>query len=1307
MQPATAFTERYRLERRVGVGGMGEVWKALDQETGEPVAVKVLLGGALEDAARFAREAQILAGLSHPYIVRYLAHGASADGAPYLVMEWLDGEDLSARLGRGPLGIDESVALALRVADVLAYAHAQQVIHRDLKPSNLFLPGKRLEEAKVLDFGIARLEHAATMTCAGTLLGTPGYMAPEQARGEASIDTRADVFSLGCVLFECLTGEPAFGGQHLAAILTKVLFEETPSVRSVRPEVPEALDALLRRMLSKGREERPLDGRATAEALWALGEPPVRLPSRSIGTPSLTSSEQRAVAVILVSAPPGVEVPRFDGSSTLTLTPDDVVILREAEAHGGASERLIDGSVVVMIAGRSLATDLAAQAARCALSLRAQAGGRRVALTIGRSDRSARSLGPAIDRVARLSGTVARDAAAAAGAVMIDEVVAGLLDARFDVREDDGVFVLHGERAVAEGTRLLLGKATPCVGRERELGMLRALFTETVEEATPQAALVVAPPGTGKSRLAHELLQELRARDEPVSIWIARGDTLRAGSPLEMLGQALRSACGIHEGEPPEIRRDKLLAQVAAWSAPGEQRRVAEFLGEIVGAPFPDEDSLALRSARRDAPLMADQVRAAFLEFLGAACAKAPVLVLLEDLHWGDRPTVQLLDAALRTLEERPLFVLAVARPEVRDVFPKLWESRRLHELRLVELSRRAGERLARHVLGERAAAETIARIVRLSEGNAFYLEELIRWTAEGKGSDMPETVVAMVESRLGELDEGARRLLRAASIFGEVFWVGSVAALLGGEARRSEIAHDLEPLVEREILVRRRESRFSGEEELAFRHALLREGAYATLTEGDRTLGHKLAGAWLEQASEPAAAVIAEHFDRGGDPARAADGYRRAAAQALAGNDLEAVFSHTARALALGASGEARGELALVRTEAHHWRGDIAEALRWAQVAMESLPRGSARWYVAVGDVGQTAGRLGHHERLVALADELAAAWSDDGTTGPAVMAATRVVVRLFFAGIYDRAELLHARIEAVAGRFSGDPAVSGPIFRALSVRAQFAGHLDRCRALTEASLRCFEQTGDVRNACVARGNLAEAEIRLGAYAEAVALLRGAVADAERMGLERAVITGRHNLGFALGRLGAVDEGLAVESEAVTAAVKGDWRSIEGVSRAYLAWLLRSAGELEAAEKEAQRAVALLETTKPFQVVALATRAEVMLARGRPSEALVEAREAMALLASLGKVEEGEELARLVYARALEATGDHPAARAAIADARDRLLATAARIDDLRRRDGFLQNVSENAQILELARAWLGASATAPTFAGDGRPPA
>jgi ATP/maltotriose-dependent transcriptional regulator MalT len=139
-----------------------------------------------------------------------------------------------------------------------------------------------------------------------------------------------------------------------------------------------------------------------------------------------------------------------------------------------------------------------------------------------------------------------------------------------------------------------------------------------------------------------------------------------------------------------------------------------------------------------------------------------------------------------------------------------------------------------------------------------------------------------------------------------------------------------------------------------------------------------------------------------------------------------------------------------------------------------------------------------------------------------------------------------------------------------------------------------------------------------------------------------------------------------------------------------YLAWILRRAGDLDAAEAEARHAVELLEAVKPMQIVARGTLADVLLARGRPAEALAEARRAMALLASLDKVEEGEALLRLAHAEALEATGDHAAARAAIADARDRLLEAAERIDDAARRTTFLANVPENARTLALARAWL-----------------
>src|SRR5262249_28289514 len=160
-------------------------------ETGEPVAIKVLRGCDGHDAVRFQREAWVLHELRHPGIVRYVAEGLDPNGAPYLVMEWLTGCDLNARLQRAELSVAESVALVRRVAEALAVVHAQGVVHRDIKPHNLFLPDERVEDVKLIDFGIARRrDHTQALTGTGMAIGTPGYMAPEQARGDPDIDAR-------------------------------------------------------------------------------------------------------------------------------------------------------------------------------------------------------------------------------------------------------------------------------------------------------------------------------------------------------------------------------------------------------------------------------------------------------------------------------------------------------------------------------------------------------------------------------------------------------------------------------------------------------------------------------------------------------------------------------------------------------------------------------------------------------------------------------------------------------------------------------------------------------------------------------------------------------------------------------------------------------------------------------------------------------------------------------------------------------------------------------------------------------------
>src|SRR5262249_53070721 len=246
-----------------------------------------------------------------------------------------------------------------------------------------------------------------------------------------------------------------------------------------------------------------------------------------------------------------------------------------------------------------------------------------------------------------------------------------------------------------------------------------------------------------------------------------------------------------------------------------EQQRLIEFLGEILAVRVPDDEaSPRLRAARLDSSLMGDQICTAFIDLLGAEAAARPVVLLLEDLHWADSATVRLIGAALRELAARPLYVVALARPEAQALFPERWTGR-LQQLALTPLSRRASEQLVRHVLGDEVSDEALAQLVRLADGNAFYLEELIRATAEGRGgTELPESAVAVVQSRLAVLDEPLRRALRAASVFGEIFWTGGVASLTGDSPAETETL--ARRLVELELVTRRSGSRFAGETELA-----------------------------------------------------------------------------------------------------------------------------------------------------------------------------------------------------------------------------------------------------------------------------------------------------------------------------------------------------------------------------------------------------------------------------------------------------------------------------------------------------------
>ncbi len=266
--------ERFELEAEVHAGGMARVFRARDRQSGAAVALKRPLRDDPNDLARFRQEGTILAELSHPAIVAYVAHGGAGFDDAYLASEWLDGMTLFERLQAGALTMADSVNLIRRAAEALGCAHRARIIHRDVKPANLMLCGEGASKVKLLDFGIAKREQGAGLNAHVTFAGgTWAYMSPEQAMGAAELGARADVFSLGCVLFECLSGSAPFPNERSAAIVAKV-WNEAPRIETRTASVPPKLAALLAKMLARDPNARPRDASIVATELASLGKMP-------------------------------------------------------------------------------------------------------------------------------------------------------------------------------------------------------------------------------------------------------------------------------------------------------------------------------------------------------------------------------------------------------------------------------------------------------------------------------------------------------------------------------------------------------------------------------------------------------------------------------------------------------------------------------------------------------------------------------------------------------------------------------------------------------------------------------------------------------------------------------------------------------------------------------------------------------------------------------------------------------------------------------------------------------------------------
>ena len=1269
----------YHLEEVLGHGGMGIVYRAISPE-GAVVAVKLLQSSPLRrrsEIARFQREARIR--IDHPNVVQVLDAGVD-DDLPWIAFELLEGESLSARLEREPLGLRLAVDLARQVAAGLAAAHAQRVIHRDLKPSNLFLC--RDGTLKIIDFGIARLSGAETqLTMTGNVLGTPTYLSPEQAQGQRALDERTDLWSLGVCLYEMVAGRTPFERASSLATMLAVMIEPAPPLGMVVPSVPPGLSQLVARCLHKEPEARWPDATSLADALAALEVPDLpaapRAPFVAIAdtspalpahSASITPGEERLVAVLLAER-----------------VLDRDRLKAAVQAGGGHLLPVMGDRAIGLFGGETLEGDEVQRAAGAALDARSAA--RWIAVASGRASYSGETgiAGSALN-------SAERGCAARVGGVAIDPQTARVLSDAYDVRAIDGeVFEIVDRSSGIPQTFTPPAMRTATIGREAELVQMRAALEAVREEERAVAVLVSGPPGIGKSHLRWEMGQVLAEDGEEFRLLSARAEPGQRQTAFSLWESALRgrAAVGVERwGWPSLARRAPEREQQRAVRAlvhdamePGpEAEECAVFFAELMGVQR--HSSQQLEAARRDPQLMHDRLRLALEDWLAAASAQGPVAVLLEDLHWADAASLSLLEDLSELLADAPLLVFATARPELLEARPGFLAGEGTVRISPRGLSRGQVGRLAQTIAGRPLPGDVVAALAARTAGNPLFVEQIVsalkeegRLDEDAEDLPLPLTVEAAVQSRLDHLPAKEKDLCKRAAVFERIFTSEDLEALGVFEPLAL-----LSSLSRRELFSSRARSRGSSAREYRFRSPLVRDVAYRLTARSLREDLHlRVASRLAGLDGEPEETAL--HFERARRSEDAAAWYARATALSARRGDAPSVLRCAEKALALGPPRESLFPLHMARSESLEVLGRLEEQLEAPEAAL-AVAGGEAERGRALTDRAIWSWRSGAADegfRMITEAVEVARA---SGNEAVLAIARGRQAAILIYAGRLDEAEV--ALDEAAA--LSDDEA--SPLRPMLAGwRAQLAtarGDLGERRAAYRQAAELYQAAGDLRRAAGAEMNLADAYNRVGAYAEAERALRDALDKCRRVGNRIMEGYALLNLGYALSLLGRHAEALEVlEAGAAIAADTGESRLGLAIRIYRVRALLPSDAASAVAEAQAAVEDAEGQGLDALRVMALMAAARVALVREKSEDALACTVAAMELRDRLGSVEEDEAELFLMYADALERSGRPDDANAIRAKGRERVRELAAAIADEEWRGRFLDDVPAHRRLL------------------------
>jgi tetratricopeptide (TPR) repeat protein len=1277
---------RFAIEREVGRGGVGIVYRAFDQVTSQPVALKVIAlpGVDAGEEARFRREGRVLAGLNHPNIVRLVAFGQLDDGAPYVAMEWLEGEDLAQRQRRAPLTLPQALDVAACVADALGAAHSAGIVHRDVKPSNVFLvrdEAGNVPHVKIVDFGVAMAEDAK-LTRTGAIVGTPAYMAPEQARGDGEIDARADLYALGATLFEMIAGRPPHVGPTPIAILARLVTTPAPRLSEVFLDAPPALDELLARMLATHPEGRPA---RAAEVARELREIRRGLSHEDV----LTRTGQHATPS---SGPPSLGAASFTTSRTgggtrlvtsilATHVPKGAPrarILTHLRARGADATELGGDAIVAHLGVRRALGDEAARAID--LGLRLSKLNAAVGIATGRTriDRT-RPTGEVVDRAAAL----ARDAQR--GQVLADTTTSELARGRYEFQlRTDGTAVIGS--AVA-GRKEGAGGA-PFVGREAELAQIVSAFERAEGDRTPVVVTVVGAPGIGKTRLRREALSRIASHPSTPRVVLVRCEAFAKDHALGVVADIARSLTGAPKGVELQSALDAtdvIIATSGAMVSEAARDIIARLVANV---PLPELDDA--RGAR-------DALWIALTDVCVSLALQAPLVVAVEDAQWADAESLAWVDHLLARSAGKPLWVFATTRPTLFRDEPERFAGRDHVRIELRPLARKTVRTIARAILGERAhgeAGEALAEsIAAQAGGSPLFAEELSRLAAQGRDASSAPTIEAAMQVQLDALEDPVREAAARFAVFGLSGWDLGLDALLVPNA-----AEVLRALAAAEVLVEQACSRFKGTREWAFKHALMREVAYSSLSEEALRETHARAGQWLASVGEDDAAV-ARHLDLGGENVLASAYLEKAARRALAANALAEAVSMAERALAFAEDKESSFSRALILDEAWHRLDARAGERETAVRAMEEAVFDGASQVRAAGARVRYEDACGGDEETSARLEQVRREAQAAGLADEEARCAAALAARYAFAGQLDAAEEVADSLLSIAQRH-GIAGAAVDAWQTLAVVRQTRGEVgaalearrSAARAASEANLKTREATLTI--------NVGFALTTVGARAEARVAIEGGIALAQAIGSPG---TERHGKMILLcwaatfGSEPELDPLLAEPRSTADAAVSGSWvphdRATLGVLFYRGAELLRDVREDCGVEARTLLRIAAqgYRATKMLDVlpVALGLWAEAERRCGEPERARELAQEAAALLDEGAPSLLNEAPIYLALHDASADLGELSAARDAIARGLPRLLRRVQGLAGTPYARRFLTELSSNAGLLAAAEGY------------------